>query len=1363
MLRKIQMCEFSKMLFRSSIVGACGFFCRSVISKMHSLFIQMNSSSVVEARMMQANSFEPSLGIASNSSIHIALCSSDEAQITSAVVKSISVDVIDPQSRITSDNKSVHGWAVLLRRIGIGLSVCAHSCNPFRLRKKRIISSINNGCETSSQGNMFDRLIERLDNSVSLHVAFHRNPHSFATIRRAFILTFFLVAIPAAHALQSYTAWCEVGNTKANISGSTSTNTLQASYPKCIVTVYIVGTTSKATLFSDNIPTPLANPFTAAQNGSFTFYAADGNYDVVTSGGLNGGFPLSITTPNIHLGGGGSGGSGCQVSGTAGFLLLNSGLGTCIDANTVTIGIQGSDTSAAGIALTEAGTGGVQITNSYAAGGGVGIVLHDANPGITLREDGAGGITLRAGNGGFSINGGSDGFPGIINGNALNLAASGTTAIIDDMHISSQTNHIQLKSGTTANTGYSSLDTTPLLSGDIFNIAIPRFSGTWALYTGSLTANDCVQVNATANGFIDAGGACGVAGGGSAFSAITSGSNTTATMVIGTGASLAPAGTGSIAATAIDGVVVTGTPSAGQVPTATSPSAATWQTPASGNAFSAITNGTNTTAAMLVGTGASLASIGAGTIAATTTVALASTPTVCASGQYASGVDTGGNAICVALPTQPASQYIAPQAIAGCGIEYVSGLTYNVGACTYAINGNIYHSPLTSITLSAADPTNPRIDVIFVDTTQIVQQLTGVPAGTPQQPVVDPSAQLELTFVLVPNAATTPANTTLVDIYLEGVEWTGAKGGTNGARVNLTSTSNPFSGTHDTEFGTTGTVAPTTFAGYTVPAAGTVNLSNYNTLTFYIRNKAAWLATNSVTIQWFSGGTLKGSGIVLSNGAFGYNATTNTTTYQQISIPTATFGIAGIPVTSVRFTVSGTGAALTGFYLDQITLQGGNGGIVLPTTLMNFKGAWSSTATYNPNDTVTSGGTGYVALTQNTNVAVTTTTTWAQLGGAGSGSITSFAAPTGSWPIWLTPIVTNPAGPTVSLSVSASAIPYSVLTALSANSILGALSATTPSGLPVPSCSGASNALIWTSGVGFGCNSITGGGGGNTTSTALTNNFLPKANGVNSVIDSKLSDDGTTLSYAGSGTVHAFVIPEGTTTSGVAASDVLYTLSSTHRWMQNPNNIGALIIPGIATAGIANNCLKLAANGIDLIDTGSPCGSGSGNVSAGGTLTLNAVVIGGGTTAISTISTDSTTTHALFATAGAPAFRALAATDIPASLTSTTSVNSTTIPASSTLPVTIASGTSALGTSAISSATCATVVTTTATGAVTTDTIIWNPNGSIKAVTGYIPAIAGGLTIAGYPTVNAVNWDVCNWTSSSITPGAVTLNWKVVR
>ena len=94
---------------------------------------------------------------------------------------------------------------------------------------------------------------------------------------------------------------------------------------------------------------------------------------------------------------------------------------------------------------------------------------------------------------------------------------------------------------------------------------------------------------------------------------------------------------------------------------------------------------------------------------------------------------------------------------------------------------------------------------------------------------------------------------------------------------------------------------------------------------------------------------------------------------------------------------------------------------------------------------------------------------------------------------------------------------------------------------------------------------------------------------------------------------------------------------------------------------------------------------------------------------------------------------------------------------------TISSGTATLGTSAIASAACASVVTVTATGVATTDTISFTPNGSIKAVTGYVPLTTGGLTVNAYPTSGNVNFDVCNWSTLSITPGAVTLNWRVTR
>lgn len=100
---------------------------------------------------------------------------------------------------------------------------------------------------------------------------------------------------------------------------------------------------------------------------------------------------------------------------------------------------------------------------------------------------------------------------------------------------------------------------------------------------------------------------------------------------------------------------------------------------------------------------------------------------------------------------------------------------------------------------------------------------------------------------------------------------------------------------------------------------------------------------------------------------------------------------------------------------------------------------------------------------------------------------------------------------------------------------------------------------------------------------------------------------------------------------------------------------------------------------------------------------------------------------------------------------------------SATISRTVASGAKALATGAISSAACTAAQTDTATGTLTTDAITASFNGDPTAVTGYVPLTSGMLTIMVYPTADTVNFKVCNNTSSSITPGAVTINWRVVR
>lgn len=101
--------------------------------------------------------------------------------------------------------------------------------------------------------------------------------------------------------------------------------------------------------------------------------------------------------------------------------------------------------------------------------------------------------------------------------------------------------------------------------------------------------------------------------------------------------------------------------------------------------------------------------------------------------------------------------------------------------------------------------------------------------------------------------------------------------------------------------------------------------------------------------------------------------------------------------------------------------------------------------------------------------------------------------------------------------------------------------------------------------------------------------------------------------------------------------------------------------------------------------------------------------------------------------------------------------------ANKSVPFTVASGTKALATSAISSGACSSAQTDTATGTLTTDTILATFNADPTGVTGYSPTVAGMLAIVAYPTADTVNFKVCNNTSASITPGAVSLNWRVSR
>lgn len=90
------------------------------------------------------------------------------------------------------------------------------------------------------------------------------------------------------------------------------------------------------------------------------------------------------------------------------------------------------------------------------------------------------------------------------------------------------------------------------------------------------------------------------------------------------------------------------------------------------------------------------------------------------------------------------------------------------------------------------------------------------------------------------------------------------------------------------------------------------------------------------------------------------------------------------------------------------------------------------------------------------------------------------------------------------------------------------------------------------------------------------------------------------------------------------------------------------------------------------------------------------------------------------------------------------------------VPKIVASGTSTLGNAAITSGSCATVVSTAASGVLASDRIEWAYASA--------PATADGLlTLSPYVTGGNVNWKLCNPTASSQAPSGLAVNWEVLR
>ena len=321
------------------------------------------------------------------------------------------------------------------------------------------------------------------------------------------------------------------------------------------VFVYNAGTTTPASIFSDNGTTAKANPFTTSNAtnspGAYDFYAADGVYDIVfskTGYSFNNILTRRIALFDVTSGGGGGGGSSAfsaitgstnttaaMIVGTGASLnftgsgSINSSLFRGV--STISVGMGGTGQTTAPDDTLLIGTGAVygQVSIPACATLTTSKLLYDSAANLLSCGVDSGGIFE-------TIGGGTNTTSAMVVGSGATLTFSGT-GVVNASTL--QGNAVVAVANGGTNLTVATDDGVLIGNGTTYlQASLPSCS--------NATTSKLLYDN-TANAF-----SCGTdqsAGGGTTFDTIGSGTNTTMAAVVGTGSSIAVSGTGAITAT----------------------------------------------------------------------------------------------------------------------------------------------------------------------------------------------------------------------------------------------------------------------------------------------------------------------------------------------------------------------------------------------------------------------------------------------------------------------------------------------------------------------------------------------------------------------------------------------------------------------------------------------------------------------------------------------------------------------------------------------------------------------------------------------------------------------------------------------
>lgn len=239
------------------------------------------------------------------------------------------------------------------------------------------------------------------------------------------------------------------------------------------------------------------------------------------------------------------------------------------------------------------------------------------------------------------------------------------------------------------------------------------------------------------------------------------------------------------------------------------------------------------------------------------------------------------------------------------------GLIFDVIYPNYYIQGVLYPGAVVQRTLTDADPSDPRQDVIILDTTGPVVK-TGVASPDPPAYIVDSETEIYLTTILVAAGATTPSGFSEKVVYKENIEFTTF---TNSGAINFNATASPFQGT--THIDCTGFTAGHTMKFTEVPLSAITDFSNIN---YRVSLKAVFSNSARFYVRFLKNGIVVSSTVEVISGNYNFNRNT-VNMYQQIVIPTTAFSFSNGQINGVEIFMYGSNAS--GFRMDNVILSTG--------------------------------------------------------------------------------------------------------------------------------------------------------------------------------------------------------------------------------------------------------------------------------------------------------------------------------------------------------------------------------------------------------------------------------------------------------